>query len=108
MISVRCRLSFDYSDKSELDIFFIFISLVDVKNEMEGRRITANRRMEENQTNILSLPERNRGKHTQKFKVLSITTNHFQVSVKENLKQIFIFSVKFDPRIPSDNTKLRR
>ena len=40
MISVRCRLSFDYSDKSELDIFFIFISLVDVKNEMEGRRIT--------------------------------------------------------------------
>ncbi len=55
---------------------------------------------------LLVLPTRNRGKHTEKFKANPVITNFFRVSAKP-IEKIFIFSVKFFPQIPSDNSHLR-
>jgi hypothetical protein len=38
---------------------------------------------------------------------MAITTNHFHVQV-EQFEEIHIFSLHFEPKIPYDNTALRR
>lgn len=63
--------------------------------------------MEEASPLAITLPPRVRGNHTTTFKNFRITSNHYYVAVKETIKNIYIYSVKFSPQIPSDNTKLR-
>lgn len=48
-----------------------------------------------------------RGSHTNTFRTIRTTSNHYFVAVKDNIKNIFIYSVRFTPQIPSDNSKLR-
>jgi hypothetical protein len=58
------------------------------------------------QSTLLELPKRVSGSHSNKFATIKILTNHCYVTVKD-IQQIFIYSVKFTPMIPFDNTDLR-
>ena len=55
---------------------------------------------------LVLLPPRVRGIQTSKFKPIKLITNHYFVSMQP-MKKIFIFSVRFNPFIPQDNTHLR-
>lgn len=56
---------------------------------------------------ITQLPVRVRGRHSSNFKKARIVANHYYLDV-EKVEKVVIFSAKFTPFIPSDNTKLRR
>jgi len=53
------------------------------------------------------LPKRPRGNYQTHFRSLNVVSNHFPVKV-EGFTVIYIFSVHFNPKIPFDNTILRR
>jgi hypothetical protein len=56
---------------------------------------------------LLQLPRRVRGTHIGKFRKVKVVANHYYLDAKK-MDKIVIFSVKFTPSIPDDNSKLRR
>lgn len=56
---------------------------------------------------LLQLPRRVKGPHMDNFKKVRIVANHYYLEAKK-MEKIVIFSVKFTPTIPDDNSKLRR
>lgn len=63
--------------------------------------------MLEKQESRITLPPRPKGQHTEKFKTVALTSNHYKVSFRGG-KSIYIISAKFDPLIPDDNRQLRK
>jgi hypothetical protein len=55
---------------------------------------------------LVNLPSRRKGTHSDSFKSTRIISNHYYVELKQ-IDQISIFSVKYDPFIPHDNSQLR-
>ena len=58
-------------------------------------------------TTLLELPKRNRGNLQNELKTEKIQTNLFRVTVRPPIEQIYICSVRFEPRIPSNNSTLQ-
>lgn len=56
---------------------------------------------------LYQLPNRNRGNHSSNFRKIKVVSNHYHLDTKK-MEKIVIFSVKFTPFIPDDNSKLRR
>lgn len=56
---------------------------------------------------LYQLPRRNRGNHSSNFRKIKVVSNHYLLDAKTPDK-IVIFSIKFSPFIPDDNSKLRR
>ena len=61
----------------------------------------------ESSDKVSLLPKRPRGSYHNNFKSINVVTNHFPVNVKD-FELIHIFSVHYTPKIPLDNTTLRR
>lgn len=53
------------------------------------------------------MPARPKGGHSDKFKTVSVTSNHYKVNFKGG-RNIYIISAKFDPLISDDNRQLRK
>jgi hypothetical protein len=62
--------------------------------------------VESPQRQLAPLPNRVRGPHSGTFASATIYSNHYFVELK-SIEKIVIFSVRFSPMIPHDNTKLR-
>jgi hypothetical protein len=55
---------------------------------------------------VLVLPTRRKGEHSNMFRECRIISNHYLVELKD-INIITIFSVKYEPFIPHDNSQLR-
>lgn len=55
----------------------------------------------------LVLPPRQRGPYAGKFRNVEITSNHYEVALKD-IKKIAIFNMKISPQIQSNNATLRQ
>lgn len=58
------------------------------------------------QRTLTVLPSRVTGPHTDSFRRLNVTTNHYEVKL-DNISKIVIFRLKITPSIAADNRKLR-
>ena len=59
-----------------------------------------------NEQPLSNLPERVKGNHCKKWKMNDIQTNYYYVTLAA-IERIFVYSVKFNPSLPADNTKQR-
>lgn len=55
---------------------------------------------------LYELPKRIRGDHSKNFRKIKVLSNHYFLEVKK-MEKIVIFSIKYTPFIPDDNSKLR-
>lgn len=55
---------------------------------------------------MVKLPARRKGPHSDRFNTTRVISNHYFVELRQ-IDLITIFSVKYDPFIPHDNTHLR-
>lgn len=53
------------------------------------------------------LPTRPKGGHSEKFRSVALTSNHYKVNFRGG-RCIYIISAKFDPLISDDNRQLRK
>jgi hypothetical protein len=53
-----------------------------------------------------SLPTRIRGDHAKNFRKIKVISNHYYLEVQK-MDKIVIFSVRYTPFIPDDNSRLR-
>jgi|JI6StandDraft_1071083.scaffolds.fasta_scaffold22529_2 hypothetical protein len=55
----------------------------------------------------IALPARPKGSHSEKFKNVQLTSNHYKVNFR-GARNIYIISAKFEPLISDDNRQLRK